>query len=190
MMEQVKDAITSFGEIVSGTVSSPSSRNFLNIIEEDKKLTEEMRDIFNSVTEKLRYLGKRAQPNIETKIDFLRTRVDRSDVDDQKKLKRVITWLLKTINDTRIIGCDNLDSLFIWVNESYEILYSMRIHTGVCISMGWGMIHAKHGKKQLNTKRSIEEEVVVLSDYLPYNIRLVSFMKEKGYEFNINKLYQ
>ena len=157
MMEQMKDSITSFGEIISGTVSSPSSRHLLTIIEENKKITEEMREIFNSVTEKLLYLEKRAWPDNETTIDFLRTRVDRSDVDDCKKLKRVITWLLQTINDTKIIGYDNLDSLFIWVNEYYAIWYSTRIHTGVCIYMVWELIHANYLKKQLNTKRLIEE---------------------------------
>ena len=56
--------------------------------------------------------------------------------------------------------------------------------------MGWVMIHAKSGNQQLNTKISTKAEIVVLSGYLPYNIHLVSFMKEQGCEFNINNLLE
>ena len=34
MMTQVKDTITSFGEIVSGTVSSPSAQHLITVNEE------------------------------------------------------------------------------------------------------------------------------------------------------------
>ena len=36
----------------------------------------------------------------------------------------------------------------------------------------------------------MEAELVGVSDYLAYNIDLVSFMKEQGYELNIIKLFQ
>ena len=56
--------------------------------------------------------------------------------------------------------------------------------------MGWVIIHDKPGKELLNTKSSTEAELVGVSDYLPYNIHAVIFMKEQGYYFKINRFYQ
>ena len=49
-IEQVKGVITSFGEILSGTASSPSAQTFLTVNEEAGKLNEDKRNIFHSVT--------------------------------------------------------------------------------------------------------------------------------------------
>ena len=46
MMEQMKDTITSFGENVLGTVSSPSEQHFLTVNEEAEEIPDYMRDIF------------------------------------------------------------------------------------------------------------------------------------------------
>ena len=131
-----------------------------------------------------------AWPDIEIEIARLCTRVDLMYVHYWKKIKRVITWLQKIINDVRIIGCDNFDSLFTRVYVLYVVWDNMRLQAVRCMSMLWGMIHAKSVKQLLNTKRSEETETVGVSDNLPYNIHLVSFMKEQGYEFKIKMLFQ
>ena len=46
----------------------------------------------------------------------------------------------------------------------------MKIHTGGEISLVWGLIQCRSSKQDLNTKSSIEAEVVGLSDYVPFNI--------------------
>ena len=63
MIEQVKYAIESFGEVVSETVSLSWAQNLLTVNEEFEKLTEDTRDIFHSVTAKFLYLEK---GNIQT----------------------------------------------------------------------------------------------------------------------------
>ena len=73
MMEQVKDAITSFGEIISETVSSLLAQNFLTVNKEAKKLSEDMRDIFHSVTAKLLYLENRHGPTLKWQYLFCAT---------------------------------------------------------------------------------------------------------------------
>ena len=61
-------------------------------------MSKDMREIFHSIMEKFMYLEERARPNIEMTIAFLCTGVYRSDVDDWKKLKRVII-LFQHVND-------------------------------------------------------------------------------------------
>ena len=66
----------------------------------------------------------------------------------------------------------------------------MRSQTGGIISLGWGAVHARSGKQKINTKSSTESELVGLSEYVPYNIWLVNFMKAQGYDIRSNVIHQ
>ena len=55
------------------------------------------REVFHSVVAKLLCIMKRARPDLETAIDYLCTRVSKSDVDDWKKIRRVIAFVKCTI---------------------------------------------------------------------------------------------
>lgn len=95
-----------------------------------------------------------------------------------------------TADDVRIVGADDLGKLFTWVDASYAVHPNMRSHTGGGMSMGTGVLHAKSSKQKLNTKSSTEAELVGVSDYVPYNIYMVNFMKAQGYALAENVLYQ
>ena len=56
--------------------------------------------------------------------------------------------------------------------------------------MGIGNLHGKSSKQRLNVKISTEAELVGVSEYIPYNIWLLLFMKEQGYTIKNNILYQ
>ena len=58
------------------------------------------------------------------------------------------------------------------------------------MSMGTGTIHCKSSKQKLNTKSSTEAEVVGLSEYSPYNLWFVNFMREQGYILQSNDIFQ
>ena len=58
------------------------------------------------------------------------------------------------------------------------------------MSMGTGILHSKSSKQKLNNKSSTEVELVGVSDYLPYNIWLINFMKSQGYDITRNVMYQ
>ena len=190
MKKQIEEAIEIFGEETSGYVTSPCARHLLESRENAEKLDEVRKEIFHTVTAKLLYIEKRARPDIETAVSYLTTRVDKSDMDDWKKLRRVIQFLKQTADDVRIIGCHNLDSLYTWVDAAYGVWLNMRSQTGGCMSMGRGMINCKSSKQKLNTKSSTESEIVALSDYVPYNLWFRNFMMEQGYEIQKNVIFQ
>jgi hypothetical protein len=95
-----------------------------------------------------------------------------------------------TIDDNRIIGCDNLDSVLTWIDAAFAVHQNMRSQTGGAMSFGWGTIHARSSKQKLKTKSSTEAELVGLSEYIPYNIWLINFFKAQGYEIKHNIVYQ
>jgi len=189
MKEQIQEAITRFGEPVSGTASTPAGSNLFRDIEATS-LSEEQSETFHSVTAKLLFVGKRARPDIDTTVAYLCTRVSKSTTYDWAKLKRLISYLAGTINMERTLGASNLTELYTYIDAAYATNPDMRSQTGGVMSMGWGVLHAKSGKQKLNTKSSTEAEVVGVSDYLPYNIQMVMFLAEQGYILMRNILYQ
>ena len=95
-----------------------------------------------------------------------------------------------TLKKKRIIGATSLKDLFTWIDASYTVHPNMRGHTGGAMSMGYGVIHAKSSKQKINVKSSTESEVVGVSEYIPYNLWLVMFLAEQGYEMINNTVYQ
>ena len=57
----------------------------------------------------------------------------------------------------------------------------MNTHTGVAMSIGWGLNHCRSSKQKINKKSSTEAEVVGLSDYVPFNISIRLFMEAQGH---------
>ena len=118
------------------------------------------------------------------------TRVDKSDTDDWRKLLRVIAFVKCTLDDCRIIGATDLTKIFTWIDAAYAVNPDMKSQTGGAMSMGIEVIHAKTNKQKLNVKSSTEAELVGNSDYVPYNLWLLHFLSEQGYEIKDNILYQ
>ena len=134
--------------------------------------------------------AKRARPDIEPAISFLCTRVSSPNVVDNVKLTRVLRYLQNTIEDCRVIGINNMDTLETWVDAAYAVHPDMRSHTGGTMSFGTGVIHTRSSKQKLNTKSSTEAKLVGVSEYLPYHIWLVNFLQHQGYNIKNKILYQ
>ena len=86
------------------------------------------------------------------------------------------------------MGSDSLSQLCTWVDAAYGIHPDLKIHTGGCMSFGYGMEHCKSSKHKLNTKMSIKAKVVGVSDYLTYKIRIYLSMVAQRYDINHNIL--
>ena len=90
------------------------------------------------------------------------TRVSNSDVDDWKKLKRVMTWLRQTRSDVRLIGATSVKELYTWVGAAFAVHDNMRSQTGGVMSFGYGMVHCRSNKQKLTTKSSTEVSICLL----------------------------
>ena len=104
--------------------------------------------------------------------------------------RRVLLYLQNTINDVRVIGCNNLHQVFMWIDAAFAVHRNMRGHTGGAMSLGRGILHGKSSKQKRNTKSSTESELVGVSEYLPYSIWHMNFMHKQGYHVSQNILYQ
>ena len=58
------------------------------------------------------------------------------------------------------------------------------------MSFGIGALHTKSTKQKLNKKSFMEAELVGVSEYLPYHIWLLNFLKHQGYNVKEKLLFQ
>jgi hypothetical protein len=186
MKEYVKEAIEQFGEDVSSRAATPAKKDLFEIDWESPSLDKDGSELFHSIVAKLLYISKRGRIDIQLAIAFLCTRVSCSTNQDWDKLKRVLQFLNRTLDDCMIIGADCLTVLKTWVDASYGVHPDMRSHTGGVLSLGRGVIMSKSSKQKLNTKSSTEAELVGASDYLPSTIWAKMFLGEQGYEIREN----
>ena len=190
MKKHIQEAIEWYGENITECSANPANKRLFIADPNAINLDAERSDVFHSIVAKLLYVCKRTRPDVETAVAYLCTRVSKSTTCDWKKLRRVLAFLKYTIDDVRIIGANNLQELYTWVDAAYGVHDDLKSHTGCTMSLGTGLVHTKSSKQKLNTKSSTEAEVVGTSDYVPYNVWLKNFMSVQGYEFNDNVLFQ
>jgi hypothetical protein len=130
---------------------------------------------------KLIYVGTRARTDILLALSFLCGRVSFPTEQDERKLKRLLSYLNGTINLPLRIGADSLNQFATWVDASFAIHPDMRSHTGGVISFGRGGLLCKSKKQNINTKSSTEAELIGASDYLPNTLYVKLFMEAQGY---------
>ena len=141
-----------------------------NVDDNANQLDDVKSEAFHSVTAKLLYIMQRGRPNIETAVSFLMKRVSKSDSEDWLKLRRVIGFLKRTIDELRVIGATSLSEILTFIDSAYAVHANMRSHTGGLSSFGIGAVHSHSKTSKLNVKSSTESELVSTSEYLPHAI--------------------
>jgi len=98
--------------------------------------------MFHHITAKLLFLCKRARPDVQAATAFLCTRVKAPDVDDYKKLGRVMRYLRATRDMVLTIKCDNVSIIKWWVDASFAVHPDMKSHTGTVMTLGRGAMYS------------------------------------------------
>ena len=134
---------------------------------------------------------KRGRPDIETTVSFLMKRLSKSETDDWMKLRRLIGFIQRTIDEIRVIGATSLTEIMSFVDSAYPVHENMRSHTGGLVSFGIGAAHARTTTSKINVKSATESELVATVEYLPYTLWFRHFIMEaQGYSLKDNVIYQ
>jgi hypothetical protein len=113
-----------------------------------------------------------------------------STLEDWAKLKRLLQYLNRTLDDFLTLGADNMTTMDTWVDASYAVHADMKSHTGGAILLERGAAMSKSSKQKLNTKSSTQAEVVGASDYVPNSIWAAHFLEHQGYVLKRNIFHQ
>ena len=139
---------------------------------------------------KLLWISQRVRLDCDTAISFLCTRMEHPDVEYWRKLKRLLCFMNKAIDDKRITRGNYLQEIQTYVDFSHAVHMDMRGHTGGVSTFGKGFLAAKSIKHNMNSISSNESEVTGNSEYLPYNIWYEYFLEAQGYPFKSITLWQ
>jgi hypothetical protein len=129
MSKYVENIITEMPEDMAGVCPTPAANHLFEVNTGAEKLDETKKEFFQHVVAQLLFLCKRARPDIQTAVAFLCTRVQYPDVDDYKKLIRVIKYLRKTKDMPLRLEAESLQIAKWWVDASYAVHPDMKSHT-------------------------------------------------------------
>ena len=127
--------------------------------------------------------------DIQTAVAFLTTRVKAPDEDDWGKLKCV----LKNLHGTRYLkltlSVDSLSILHWYVNASHQTHDNCCGHTDALLTLGSGAVLSSSTKQKLNTKSSMETELIAVHDKTD-DILWTRLLKAQGYTITENIVFQ
>ena len=191
MEDYVRTVLEESPADMSGEAATPAANHLFEVNSHSPTLLDKDKsDLFHHITAKLLFLCKRARPDIQTAVAFLCTRVKAPDVDDYKKLARVIKYLRGTINMPLTLEAENLQLVKWWVDASFAVHDDMKSHTGGAMSLGKGVIYGTSTRQKINTKSSTEAELVGVNEVLPQVLWTRYFLEEQGYGVVESIVYQ
>lgn len=191
MTKYVEEILSEAPDDMSGEAPTPAASYLFKVNTSDPAaLSEEDAVIFHHIVAKALFLCKRGRPDIQTAIAFLTTRVKSPDVDDYKKLKRMIQYLRATAGLVLRLEADNLHVVQWWVDGAYGVHGDYRSHTGATMTLGRGSIYSSSTKQKLNTRSSTEAELVAVDDVMHQILWTRYFLEAQGYTVSDNIVYQ
>ena len=91
---------------------------------------------------RLLFLSKRARPDLQTALAFLCIRMQSPNVDDNKKLGRVMLHLRETSFLPLVLGWDETGNTYWSVDASFAVHNDMKSHTGGVMTLCSGALIA------------------------------------------------
>jgi hypothetical protein len=177
----IQESINKFGVSNLQTSDCPASESLFQV-RDTTLLDAAEKGKFHSMVARLLYLAKRVRPDILLPVNFLATRVLKPDIDDFKKLSKVIQYLKGTKDLGLTLEPGAADCACTYVDASYATHSDYRSHTGMCMMIGKGCILAKSSKQKINSKSSTEAEFIALSDSATDSVFARQFAKFQGIE--------
>ena len=170
-------------ENVVGTASSPASNDLYKINPDAVRLNVSESKHFYSVVQRLLYLTVQFRRDLGVAIGFLTTRVREPDVDDVRKLDRVLKYLNGTRELCLVFRGDGTGqlSMCVSIDAAFGLHGDGKSHSGYVATIAGGSVEAKSKKQSLVTKNSTEAEMVALSDMSSIGIGWREFIIGQGY---------
>ena len=191
MLDYVDMVLSDLPKEMTGRAATPAANHLLKVNEKTSVfLDNTKRELFVNLVVQLLYLSQRARPDLRTTISFLCGRMQAPDVDDYKKLGRVLKYLRSTKDLLLILSADGSGLLRWWVDASFGVHMDMKGHTGGNMLMGKVSVFTTANKQKLVTRSSTECEVVGVHEVMPQLLWTTQFLQEQGFDIKDTILYQ
>lgn len=116
---------------------------------------------------------------------FLCTQVKQPDINDRKKLVKVMMYLLQATQALPLIlKIDNSGNVLWYIDASFTVHNNMRSHTGILMTMGKGLIYSASTKQKLDNKSFTEAEVIGVNNGINQALWTKYFLETQGYFYS------
>ena len=184
----ISDVLTKYK--VSKTCISPATDNLFRCDHNSPNLSKEKQEQFHSVIMTLHYLAKRVRPDILTAVSFCATRVLNPTEEDERKVDRILSYLLYTKQQAMILRIGEKLEVRAYVDASFGLYEDGKSVTGVVIMRGDATIYVKSGKQKIVTRSSTESELVGISDALSQILWTREFLLAAGLQMGPAIIFQ
>jgi Reverse transcriptase (RNA-dependent DNA polymerase) len=190
MVDYVRNMLDKLPEDMKGESATPAANHLFQVDNAAEKLSSDKSIMFHHNAAKLLFLCKRACPDVQTATAFLCTRVKAPDIDDYKKLGRVMHYLRTTHDMVLTLESNSVNIIKWWVDASFAVHPDMKSHTGAVMSLGRGAMYSTSMRQKLNGRSSTEGELIGVSDVLPQILWTRYFLEAQGYTIKESIVYQ
>ena len=159
-----KDLLRKYG--VTKEYKTPAMDDLYVSDPDSPPLTSGKQIAFHSATMTLHYYAKRVLPQILAAVSWCATRVLHPTEEDERKLDRILGYVLHTQNQTMILRVGDTCEVRAYVDASHAIYPDGKSVTGICILIGGAPIYFKSGKQATVSRSSTESELIGVSDAL------------------------
>ena len=178
-------------EEMKGVATTPAASHLFKVNETDPQyLGTEQKKVFVHLVMQGLYLSQRGRPDIRTAIAFLCSRLRNPDMDDYKKLIRMIQYLRGTKGMILTLRANDDGMIRWWIDASYAVHADMKGHTGAALSLGRGAVFSGSWKQKLVARSSTESELIGVHDVLPQVLWTKQFLEEQGRLATATVVYQ
>ena len=192
MISTIKSIIDDWG--ITKKSKIPADEDFFQNSINSKLLDTQKKDKFHTFVARILYVARLARPDILGYISYLTTIVNKPSEGDEEKLKKLIGYLLFTLNLTYKISKhsrnkDNSIDINVYIDSSHGLHADMRGRTGIIIKLGKATIFARSIKQKYNSKSSAETELYGVSEEISQAIWTKYWLQDMGEKVNKINLF-
>ena len=121
---------------------------------------------------------------------FLSKRVTLLTEEDYEKLKRLIRYIIGSIDELLDLRASDLSVVLNFIDATYGVHKDMRSHTGSASTLGYGVFSSVSSKQKLNTTSLMTSELIGIADYLPKELYFRNFLEVQGIKIKRNIILQ
>ena len=188
MLGSIVSILTRTG--TTATATTPAHGRLFDVDEKAEKLDAKKAKEFHSLVQEISYISQRVRWDLMLAVGFLKTRVSAPDVDDWKKLLRLLAYLNGTKDLKLTLGANSPIGIDGYIDSSHGVYTNGRSQSGLGITLGRGLVMGKSSKQNINTKSSTESEIVGTSDMASNVIWCREFMLGQGYDVGPATIHQ
>jgi hypothetical protein len=190
MRYYIKQMIKDFGYDIKSIKTNPWTEKLFKVNKESKNVDEERRAIFHTFVMKVMFLCKRARPDTNPVIGFLSSRVKEPNEGDRNKLLKVMGFLKGTIDDVLTLEADDTQTMSWYIDAAFAVHPDMKSHTSAVFTMGKGAIISDSLKQKVNSRSSMESEIVGVDDEIHKVVWAKRFAEYQGFKVKLNIVFQ